>query len=114
MLAALLLLPLVACSPAPSPQAQTEQRERDLMGALKTQYPDVVTGFDFHGNAVDVSVDPDALLSMDEDAEAALKAASLERWKTAWTQTHKGAHATITLRLIDYRGNRYYNASAKV
>ena len=115
MLAALSLLPLLpACSPAPSPQEQTENRERELMTPLKTKYPDAVVGFDFHGTSVDVSIDPNGMIAMGEDDEAAMKAAALQRWKGAWTQTHPRAHATLQVRLIDFRGTPYYKTSAKV
>ena len=103
---------LCACS-SPSPAQQTEQRERDLMGQLKTKYPDVVMGFDFHGTAVDVSIDPNGMIALGEDDEAAMKAAALQRWKTTWIQTHPGAHATVTVHLIDFRGKPYYSASTK-
>ncbi len=105
---------LAACAQTPSPQAQTEQRERDAMAQVKTKYPDVVEGFDFKGNALDVSIDANGLVSMDEDAEDALKADVAKRWRMAWAATHPGAHGTITLRLIDFRGTPYYKAAIRV
>lgn len=84
------------------------------MTPLKTKYAGTITGFDFHGTSVDVAIDPNEMLGMGEDDEAAMKAATLQRWKTAWTQTHPHAHATVRIRLIDFQGTPYYKAAANV
>lgn len=83
------------------------------MDQLKTKYPDVVMGFDFHDAAVDVSIDPNGMIALGEDGEAAMKAQILQRWKAAWLQTHPGAHTTVTVHLIDFRGKPYYTESTK-
>lgn len=108
------LAALAACAQAPTAQAQAESRERDTMAQVKAKYPDVVMGFDFKGNALDVSIDANSLVSMDEDAEDALKADAAKRWRAAWTEAHPGAHGTITLRLIDFRGTTYYKTAIRV
>ncbi len=108
-----LALILASCS-SPSPQEQIDQRERDLMAPLKTKYPDVVMGYDFKGTTVDISIDPNAMLSLDEDAETSMKNAAVERWKSAWHATHNGQHGTVTVRLIDFRGTPYFKKSERV
>ena len=111
--AAIVATIIASCSPAPSPQQQTEERERDLMAPLKTKYPTVVTGYDFKGTTVDISVDPNELLQLGEDEQAAMEAAALDRWKSTWHATHSG-HAVVTVRLIDFRGTPWSKKSARV
>lgn len=109
--AAAVLLTLIACNAQPSPDEQRETTERAGMTPLKDHYPDVVTGFDFHGNSVDVSVDPNGEMDLDDDKDAAMKAEALRRWRAAWTQTHPGAHGTLTVRVIDFRGTLYWKGT---
>ncbi len=102
--AALLLLTLIACNAQPSPDEQRDTTERSAMAPLKEHYPDVVMGFDFHGNTVDVSVDLNKEIDLDDDKDEALKAEALRRWRTAWLRTHPGENSTLTVRIIDFRG----------
>lgn len=110
---ALLCSLATACS-TPSDQAQLEQKERDLLAPLKTAYSDQVMGYDFKGTTLDISIDANAVLSMDADAEDAMKARALRDWKSTWAASHPGQHATIRVRMVDFRGTKYADESAKV
>lgn len=83
------------------------------MTPLKDHYPDVVMGFDFHGNSVDVSVDVNSENDMDDSKDAAMKAEALRRWRSAWMQTHPGAHGTLTVRILDFRGTVYWKGTIR-
>lgn len=110
---ALLLVALLASCAPPSPQAQIEDAERAAMTSLKTQNPDIIMGFDFHGSGVDVSIDVNQFVTLDPDDEAALEADALKRWRTVWIASHPRQHAKLTLRFLDFRGRVQYRGSAK-
>jgi len=112
--AAALFLMVTACSSAPSPQEQTENTERAAMTPLKTKYPEVVMGFDFHGPVADVSVDSNAELDMDDSVEDAMRNQAFTMWRAAWQKTHPGEHATLTVRILDFRGLVTWKKSGKV
>lgn len=111
--AATLLLTLIACNAQPSPEEQRDTTERAAMTPLKDHYPDVVMGFDFHGNTLDMSVDPNGEMDLDDSKDAAMKAEALRRWRAAWMQTHPGAHGTLTVRVIDFRGTLYWKGTVR-
>lgn len=104
-LIAALLVALVACSSQPSPEEQIETTERATMQPLKTHYPDVVMGFDFHGTTADVSVDLNEEIQMDDSTEAAMRAEAVRDWREAWMRAHPHQHARLLLRILDFRGN---------
>ncbi len=111
--AATLLLALIACNSQPSPDEQRETTERAAMTPLKDHYPDVVMGFDFHGNTVDVSVDVNNEMDLDDPKDAAMKDEALRRWRTAWMQTHPGQHGTLTVRVLDFRGQLSWKGTVR-
>jgi hypothetical protein len=94
-------LTFAAC--APSPQEQTESAERTSLASYKAAYPDVVMGFDFHGNTLDVSVDLNEMVHMEADDEEAVKVAGLAAWRKAWAAQHPGQHAKLTVRFLDFQ-----------
>lgn len=83
------------------------------MMPLKAAYPDVVMGFDFRGTAVDVSIDLNGLVSMDDDAEAAMKAKAVTLWRSTWRASHPSQHATLTIRFIDFKGFPEFTQTTK-
>jgi hypothetical protein len=95
---------IAACSSAPSPSEQSETAERAAMAPLKAAYPDVVMGFDINGPAVNIAIDLNGLISMDQDAEDAMKAKAVSQWRAAWLASHPHEHAKLTIRLIDFKG----------
>ncbi|HET9031226.1 MAG TPA: hypothetical protein VFN49_13720 [Candidatus Aquilonibacter sp.] len=103
----------VACSSAPTPQERAEQTERDAMAPLKQRYPDVVMGFDFHGTSADVSVDLNQEIQMDDDKEDAMRNQAVAMWRSAWMKANPGKHATLTLRILDFRGNVNWKKTTK-
>lgn len=84
------------------------------MEPFKSKYSDTIMGFDFKGTSVDISIDANALMSMDDDSEAALKSQAIRDWANTWRNTHPGKHATVTLRILDFRGTQYAKEFAKV
>lgn len=106
---------LAACSSPQSPQERAEAQERaQLNDTYKARYPDVVMGFDFHGPSVDVSIDLQALISMDEDKEDTLKSDAIRAWRNAWTAAHPHEHALLTARIVDFKGNEEFRSTAHV
>jgi hypothetical protein len=108
---------LAACGPAATTSAggnPTLAQEQSAVASLKTKYKDVVQGTDVKGNTLLVYVDVDNMYSMDEDAEDAMKADALNRWKAVWTKAHPHKHATLHLSMRDYYGKEVYASSAKV
>jgi len=104
---------LAACSTPPSAAEKAADAERASMAPLKAAYPDVVMGFDVHGSAVDVSIDLNGMVSMDEDAEAAMKTQAVKQWRTAWLASHPHQHAMLTLRFIDFKGRADFTQTTK-
>lgn len=80
---------------------------------LKAAYPNAVMGFDFHDARVDISIDMNGYIDLGDDGEDALKADALKRWRTTWSSTHQGKHASLTIRFLDFRGNTEYTATTK-
>jgi hypothetical protein len=54
------------------------------------------------------------MLSMDEDAEAAMKTGAFARFKSAWQSTHPHKHATLRMVVRDYMGRELSTASSTV
>ena len=102
---AAVVVALTACNSQPSPDEQIETTERAVMQPLKTQYPDVVMGFDFHGTTADVSVDLNEEIQMDDAKEDAMRAEAVRDWREAWMRAHPHEHAHLLLRILDFRGN---------
>ncbi len=84
------------------------------MAPLKSTYKDVVTGVEVKDRTLTMYVEPNALYSMDESAEAAMKADALNRWKKAWTTAHPHEHAVLRLVVRDYFGREISTSSATV
>jgi hypothetical protein len=105
---------LVSCSSPPSQEEQTEAAERAALAPLKAAFPDVIMGYDFHGKSVDVSVDLNAMMSMDEDTEDAMKARALRDWSSAWRAQHRKEHGVLTVRIMDFRGRVESSKSVRV
>jgi hypothetical protein len=104
---------IAACSSPPTSAENIESGERAAMAPLKTAYPDVVMGFDFHGPVVDVSIDMDGLEAMDDDVEAAMKKRAVTQWRSAWIATHPNQHGKLTIRIVDFRGNAQFTETTK-
>jgi hypothetical protein len=97
---------VVACS-GPTPLERVHAAERNDLGALKRQYPDVVMGFDLrHDDTLVISLDLQQYIEMDDDAVAALKRDALARWRSAWMAQHPREHALLHLHFIDFIGRR--------
>lgn len=113
---ALFAASLAACSqssagPAADPVLAKEQA---AVAPLKDKYKDVVTGTDVKDATLVMYVDVNNMYSMDEDAEAAMKADALARWKSVWSGAHPHKHAVLHLTLRDYYGKEVYASSASV
>lgn len=89
-------------------------KEQGAVAPLKDKYKDVVTGTDVKDHTLVVYVDVNNMYSMDEDAEAAMKADALARWKSVWSSAHPRMHAVLHLSLRDYYGKEVYASSASV
>jgi hypothetical protein len=99
---------------APQRVDPTIAKEQSAVAPLKTKYKDVITGTDVKDRTLVLYVEPNAMYSMDEDSEAAMKADALHRWVTVWTQTHPHKHAVLRLDVRDYFGRRLSSSSATV
>lgn len=105
---------LAACSsPAPSVNPVIA-KEQSAVAPLKTKYKDVVTGLDVKGSTLVLYVEPNAMMSMDEDTEDAMKADALARWKKAWSSAHPHQHATVRLSVRDYFGRELSSYTATI
>jgi hypothetical protein len=103
-LAACALAPLAGCS-SPSAHEQTVSTELAALAPLKTAYSGVLMGFDVHGETTLVaSLDLQAYIGTDDDTNAAMRRAVVDRWRRAWSAAHPGAHATLHVRFIDFIG----------
>ena len=83
------------------------------MAPLKARYASVVMGFDFQGNTVNISIDPNAALDLDDDQEKAMRDQALRDWHHAWLRAHPNEHAQLTARIIDFRGTQYWKGTTK-
>lgn len=89
-------------------------KEQDAVAPLKEKYKDVVTGVEVKDRTLTLYVEPNAMSMMDEDAEAAMKADALKRWKTVWVRTHPHKHGTVRMVVRDYLGRELSTSSAAV
>lgn len=106
---------LAACSQPPAANTDPVQiKEQSAVAPLKVKYKDVVTGTDVQDRTLVVYVDVNNMYSMDEDAEAAMKADALSRWKSVWSSTHPHKHGVLHVSLRDYYGKEVYAASATI
>ena len=105
------LVLLAACSSPQSAQERAESQELAQLAPLKSQYPDVVMGFDFHGTTADVSVDLNEEIQMDDAKEDAMRAEAVRDWRQAWMRAHPHQHAHLLLRILDFRGNVSWKAT---
>jgi len=106
---------LCACggaSRAPSPTV--DDREQQKVAILKSQYKDVVMGTDVKDRTLSVFVDMNNMSSMDESAEAEMKAQALALWTRVWSKAHPHRHAVLRLSVRDYYGREVYTATAHV
>jgi PBP1b-binding outer membrane lipoprotein LpoB len=90
------------------------EKEQSAMAPIKEKYKDVITGIDVKNQTLTLYVEPNAMLSMDEDAEAAMKAAAFARFKSAWESTHPHKHATLRMVVRDYMGRELSATSSTV
>lgn len=105
---------LAGCS-SPKPRVSPVlSQEQSAVAVLKTKYKGVVLGTDVQHRTLVLYVDVNDMYSMDEDAEAAMKADALERWKSIWAKAHPHAHGSVQLSLRDYYGKEIYRKSAAV
>lgn len=106
---------LAACSqPAGQSTDPVLAKEQSAVATLKDKYKDVVLGTDVKDRTLTVYVDVNNLYSMDEDAEAAMKADALNRWKRIWSGAHPHEHGVLHLSMRDYYGKEVYSSSSTV
>ena len=99
---------------APANADPTLAKEQDAVAPLKTTYSNVITGVEVKDRTLVVYVEPNEMYSMDEDAEAAMKADALNRWKKAWTQAHPHQHGVVHMVVNDYFGRKLFTSSATI
>lgn len=105
---------VAACAPQQPPADPTLVKEQNYVAPLKAKYNAVITGVDVKDRTLTLYVEPNAMYSMDEDAEAAMKADALHRWKLAWTSAHPHKHATLRMIVRDYFGRELSTGSVSV
>jgi hypothetical protein len=106
---------LSACAQnAPTHTDPVVLKEQNALAPLKAKYKDVITGIDVKDRTLTLFVEPNAMYSMDEDTEAAMKTGALERWKKAWASTHPHQHGTLRMVVRDYLGRELSTSSATV
>lgn len=77
------------------------------MAPLKSRYSGLVMGFDVHPpTTLVVSIDLQQYIETDDDTIAAMKRDALAHWRSAWIAAHPHAHATLTVRFIDFIGRK--------
>ena len=103
-----------SCAPPAPPADPILVKEQSAVAPLKPKYKDVVMGTDVKDRTLILYVDVNNLYSMDEDAEDAMIADALSRWKRIWTGAHPHKHTVLHLSLRDYYGKEVYAGSAKV
>jgi hypothetical protein len=110
--AALALVIFGACS-GTSPQEAGVAREIAYMQPMRADSDNTVVGFATQGTRMDVAIDLNLWQQLDDGGDG-IKTEALDRWKTAWSKENPGRHATLTVRLIDYRGHEFFRETAKV
>jgi hypothetical protein len=105
---------VTACS-AQSPQERTDAAELAAVAPLRQQYSGLVAGFDIRPqNTLIVSLDLQQYIETDDDVIAAMKRATLARWRAAWIAAHPHEHGLLTVRFIDFIGRRVAQETTKV
>jgi hypothetical protein len=107
---------LSACSTTQKLRASDDPitvKEQQQVAALKPRYKDVIMGTDVKGETLVIYVDVNAMYSMDEPAEDAMKADALARWKRIWSAAHPGKHAKLSVVLRDYFGNEVFRETTR-
>jgi hypothetical protein len=95
----------VACA-APNAEQRATDAELAALAPLKQTYP-VLVGFDVRSpTLLVVSLDLQAYIGMSDDDTAALKRTVVERWRTAWMQSHPRSHGILRARFIDFIGRK--------
>lgn len=105
---------LAACSQPAHSVNPVLAKEQSAVAPLKAKYKDVITGVEVKDRTLILYVEPNAMYSMDEDSEAAMKADALDRWKKAWTSAHPREHGTLHLSVRDYFGRALSTSSVTV
>ena len=110
-----LLTAVTACSAPQSANERAQSAELAQLAPLKAKFPGVLTGFDIRGDTtLVVAVDVQAIIdSMEDSDEAGMKAVVLDKWRDAWRANHPHEHAKLTVRFIDYRGNKVFEGSTQ-
>lgn len=111
---AALAFALAGCAQPAAPTNTVAAREQNAVAPLKAKYKDVITGLEVKDRTLVMYVEPNAMSSMDEDAEAAMKAEALNRWKTAWVKEHPRQHGVLRLDVRDYFGREISTNSTTV
>lgn len=84
---------------------QIESAERAGLAPLKAKYAGVIMGYDFHGKAVDISVDLQAYDETDDDKIASMEKDALRAWRREWLRAHPRDRGTLTVKFLDFRAN---------
>ncbi len=66
----------------------------------------ILTGFDIKGNALVAYADTEKLSEMDDASENAMKADLLNNWAATWKAGHPRAHASLSVLLQNYYGQK--------
>lgn len=112
---AALVCALAGCAQTTAPKADTVlAREQSAVSPLKDKYKDVITGLEVKDRTLIVYVEPNAMYSMDEDSEAAMKADALKRWKSAWVKEHPRQHGVLRMDVRDYLGREISTTTTTV
>ena len=108
-----LLTAAAACTASPSAQERAQSAELAQLAPLKTKFPGVLTGFDVSKDTtLIVAVDVQAIIdSMEDSDQQGMKAMVLDKWRDAWRAAHPHQHAKLTVRFIDYHGNKVFEDS---
>jgi hypothetical protein len=110
---ALLSALLAACS-GPSPQQRAADAELAAVTSLKQKYP-AVAGLEIRpATTLIVSLDLQQYIEMEDDEIAAMKRATVERWRSAWIAAHPHEHALLEVRFIDFIGRKVATETTKV
>jgi hypothetical protein len=112
---AFLVCALAACSQGATHNADaTLTKEQSAMAPLKDKYNGVITGIDVKDRTLTLYVEPNAMQSMDEDAEIAMKDEALRRWQKAWVSAHPHKHGVLRMVVRDYFGRELSASTATV
>ena len=113
IVAVALLTAAAACSAPQSAQERAQSAEVAQLAPLKLKFPGVLTGFDIRNDTtLIVAVDVQTIIdSMEDSDQQGMKSIVVDTWRDAWRAQHPHQHATLTVRFIDYRGNKVFDGS---